>query len=69
MCLETYTLAMHVGVRVVTHVHFQQYFSYIVTVSFIGEGNQSTGIKPPNCRLQVTDKLYHHLNGDISIIK
>ena len=22
--------------------HFQQYFSYIVAVSFIGEGNQST---------------------------
>jgi hypothetical protein len=23
--------------------HFQQYFSYIVAVSFIGGGNQSTG--------------------------
>ena len=31
--------------------HFQQYFSYIVAVSFIGRGNQR---KP-----QVTDKLYH----------
>jgi hypothetical protein len=27
--------------------HFQQYFSYIVVVSFIGGGNQSTQKKPP----------------------
>ena len=26
--------------------HFQQYFSYIVAVTFIGGGNQSTQIKP-----------------------
>ena len=26
--------------------HFQQYFSYIVAVSFIGRGNQSTRRKP-----------------------
>jgi hypothetical protein len=26
--------------------HFQQYFSYIVTVSFIGGGNRSTQRKP-----------------------
>ena len=35
---------------------FQQYFSYIVTVSFIGGGNWSTQRKPPT---QVIDKLYH----------
>jgi hypothetical protein len=32
--------------------HFQQYFSYMVVVSFIGAGNQSTDLP------QVTDKLY-----------
>jgi len=32
--------------------HFQQYFSYIVAVSFIGGGNQSSGTrrKQPNYR-------------------
>jgi hypothetical protein len=30
--------------------HFQQYFSYIVTVSFIGGGNWSTRRKPLTCR-------------------
>jgi hypothetical protein len=47
--------------------HFQQYFSYIVAVSFIGGGNQSTQRKPPTCHkwltnlitYQVTDKLDH----------
>jgi hypothetical protein len=29
--------------------HFQQYFSYIVAVSFIGGGNRSTRGKPPTC--------------------
>jgi hypothetical protein len=29
--------------------HFQQYFSYIVVVSFIGEGHQSTLGKSPIC--------------------
>jgi hypothetical protein len=27
--------------------HFQQYFSYIVVIRFIGGGNQSTQRKPP----------------------
>jgi hypothetical protein len=27
--------------------HFQEYFSYIVVVSFIGEGNRRTRRKPP----------------------
>jgi hypothetical protein len=30
--------------------HFEQYFSNIMTVSFIGGGNQSTWIKPLTCR-------------------
>ena len=29
--------------------HFQQYFSYIVAVSFIGGGNRSTRRKQPTC--------------------
>jgi hypothetical protein len=29
--------------------HFQQYFSYIVAVSFIGGGNQIMRRKPPTC--------------------
>ena len=38
--------------------HFQQYFSYTVTVSFIGGGNWSTRRKTTDLS-QVTDKLYH----------
>ena len=38
--------------------HFQQYFSYIVAVSFIGEGNHWTRKKPTDLS-QVTVKLYH----------
>jgi hypothetical protein len=30
--------------------HFQQYFCYIVAVSFIVGGNKSTRRKPPTCR-------------------
>ena len=30
--------------------HFQQYFRYIVTVSFISGGNRSTRRKPQTCR-------------------
>ena len=35
--------------------HFQQYFSYIVAVSFIGGGNWSTQRKPPTCRKSLTN--------------
>ena len=35
--------------------HFQQYFSYIVAVSFIGGGNRSTWRKPPTCRESLTN--------------
>jgi len=29
---------------------FQQYFSYIAAVNFIGGGNRTTRRKPPTCR-------------------
>jgi len=38
--------------------HFPQYFSYIVTVSFIGGGNREYQEKTTDLP-QVTDKLYH----------
>jgi hypothetical protein len=31
-------------------LYMQQYFNFIVAVSFIGGGNQSTQRKPPTCR-------------------
>ena len=34
---------------------FQQYFSYIVAISFIGGGNRSTWRKPPTCRKSLTN--------------
>jgi hypothetical protein len=34
---------------------FQQFFSYIVAVSFIGGGNRSTRRKPPTCRKSLTN--------------
>jgi hypothetical protein len=39
--------------------HFQQYFSYIVAVSFIGGGNLSTRKKPPTCRKSLANFLSH----------
>ena len=33
--------------------------NYIVVVSFIGVGNQSTRKKPQTCRKKVSDKLDH----------
>jgi hypothetical protein len=38
--------------------HFQQYFSYIVAVSFIAGGNRSASDKTTDL-WQVTDKLDH----------
>ena len=35
--------------------HFQQYFSYIVAVSFIGGENQSTERNPLTCRKLLTN--------------
>ena len=34
---------------------FQQYFSYILVISFIGGGNQSTRRKPPTCQKSLTN--------------
>jgi hypothetical protein len=34
---------------------FNNYFSYIMTVSFIGGGNRSTRRKPPTCRKSLTN--------------
>ena len=39
--------------------HFKQHFSYIVAVSFIGEGNWSTQKKTLTCRKSVTN--YYHI--------
>jgi hypothetical protein len=36
-------------------MHFQQYFSYIVAVSFIGGVNQITRRKPPTCCKSLTN--------------
>jgi hypothetical protein len=49
------------GIKVVRVVvfklkcHFQQYFSYISEVSFIGEGNRKTWRQPPTCRKSLTN--------------
>ena len=37
------------------HLHVQQYFNYIVLVSFIGGENRSTRSKPPTCRKSLTN--------------
>jgi len=37
--------------------HFQQYFSYIVAVSFIGGGNRSPPRKPLACRKSLTNNI------------
>jgi len=35
----------------------QLYFSYIVSVSFIGGGNRSNRRKPPTCRKSLTNVI------------
>jgi hypothetical protein len=51
----------HVGgflwILVSDYRHFQQYFSYIMTVSFIGGGNEYP--EKTTDMWQVTDKLHH----------
>ena len=37
--------------------HYQQYFSYIVEVSFLGRVNLSTQRKPPICRKSLTNLI------------
>jgi hypothetical protein len=44
-----------VGVRVMALNEFQQYFSYIMVVSFISGGNWSTRRKQPACRKPLTN--------------
>ena len=44
-----------VGVRDMAFNEFQQYFSYIMVVSFISGGNWSTRRKPPACRKPLTN--------------
>jgi hypothetical protein len=39
----------------VNYSHFQQYFSYILAVSFIGGGNWRTWKKTPICRKSLAD--------------
>ena len=39
--------------------HFQQYFSYIVVFSFIGEGNRMTRRKPPTSSESLTIVSQH----------
>jgi hypothetical protein len=36
-------------------IKLQQYFSYIVAISFIGGGNQSTQRKTPTCCMSLTN--------------
>jgi hypothetical protein len=45
------------GIRVIVFnaKYYQQYFSYIVAVGFIGEGNRSTRRKPPICHKSLTN--------------
>jgi hypothetical protein len=45
--------------------HFQQYFSYIVAISFIGGGNQNTQRKPPTCRKSLIKPSNSYLPGDV----
>jgi hypothetical protein len=37
--------------------HIQQYFSYIVAVSFIGGGNRYTLREPPTCHKSLTNHI------------
>ena len=53
MCNKDVFICLFDGVK----RHFQQYFSYIVAVSFIGGGNQRTRSKPPICRKSLTNYI------------
>jgi hypothetical protein len=56
---------MKIGLVYGVERHFQQYFSNIMTVSFIGEGNQSTWRKPLTCR-KLLKKLSHNVVSSTS---
>ena len=47
------------GCRIIAILSFQKYFSYVVTVNFIGEGNRSNRRIPPTCRKSL--KNIHHI--------
>ena len=48
-------LGTHFGLVYGVYRHFQQYFNYIVAVSFIGGGNRNTQWKSPTCRKSLTN--------------
>ena len=54
-CIFTLVFMVRVMVFNATSTIFQLYFSFIVAVSFIGGGNQSTKIKSPTCRKSLTN--------------
>jgi hypothetical protein len=64
-CLSPLILRVRISIRArcttlcdkVCQCHFQQYFSYIMAVSFIGGGNGVT--ENTTDLLHITDKLYH----------
>jgi len=53
-CITLLVLNKYEGINGVWR-HFQQYFSYIMAVSFIGGGNLCTLRKPPTCRKSLTN--------------
>ena len=50
---------IHDGLVYGVQRHFQQYFSYIVVVSFIGGGNGSIRREPLTCRKSLT--IFYHI--------
>ena len=58
LCLEK---QFRLGFSYFVKRHFQQYFSYIVTVSFIGGGNRSTQRKPSTCHKPLTNITSHNV--------
>jgi hypothetical protein len=48
-------ISLGLGLEYGVSCHFQQYFSYIVAVSFIGGGNRSTRRKPPTYPKSLTN--------------
>jgi hypothetical protein len=47
----------------------QQYFSYIMKLSFIGGGSQSTGRKPPTCPMSLTSDIIYWIQLAMSRIR
>jgi hypothetical protein len=54
-CIRNVMLRIQLGLGLWYLTHFQQYFSYIVAVSFIGGGNRSTRRKPSTCHKSLTN--------------